>query len=85
MLEAEQAVNGGNVGLVYQDSLTRRQNFCDIVNSIWGLGIWCEPSESVLGIDQNMDGAAYDVNNAPIEGGDDGFNSNNSGSNDTAV
>ena len=84
MLEAEQAVNGGNVGLVYQDSLTRRQNFCDIINSIWGLGIWVEPSESVLGMDQNMDGAAYDVNDAPIEGGDD-VGSNSTGSNDTTI
>jgi len=83
MLEAEQAVNGGNVGLVYQDSLTRRQNFCDIINSIWGLGIWVEPSESVLGMDQNMDGAAYDVSENDVIGGDDG--SYSTGSNDTTV
>lgn len=72
MLQAEAAVNGGNVGLVYQDSLTRRQEFCDIINSIWGLGIWVEPSESVLGLDQNMDGVAFDINNAPLEGEDNG-------------
>jgi len=60
MLEAEQDMNSGNVGLVYQDGLTLRQNFCDIVNSIWGLGISCEPSECVLGIDSNMDGAICD-------------------------
>ena len=83
ILEAEQAVNGGNVGLVYQDSLTRRQEFCDIVNSIWGLGIWCEPSESVIGMDGNMDGFAYDVNNASVEGGDS--ENYNSGSSDTSI
>ena len=55
MLEAEAEMNDGNVGLVYQDGLTIRQKFCDIVNSIWGLGIWCEPSECVLGIDRNGD------------------------------
>lgn len=71
MLEAEQEVNTGNVGLVYQDSLTLRQKFCDIINSIWGLGIWCEPSESVLGLDNNMDGYGYDIDDAPIEGGTD--------------
>ena len=60
MLEAEQQMNEGNVGLVYQDGLTLRQKFCDIVNSIWGLGIWCEASETVVGVDQNMDGEISD-------------------------
>jgi hypothetical protein len=60
MLESEQQMNEGNVGLVYQDGLTLRQKFCDIVNSIWGLGIWCEASEIVVGIDQNMDGEIAD-------------------------
>lgn len=55
MLESEQQMNEGNVGLVYQDGLTLRQKFCDIVNSIWGLGISCEASEIVVGVDQNFD------------------------------
>lgn len=38
----------------YQDGLTLRQKFCDIVNSIWGLGIWCDISEQALGIDQDL-------------------------------
>lgn len=50
MLEAEQNMNDGNVGLVYQDGLTIRQRFCDIVNSIFGLGIWCEPDPNVIGM-----------------------------------
>lgn len=49
-----------NVGLVYQDGLTIRQKFCDIVNSIWGLGIWCEASETVLNTDSNLDGQISD-------------------------
>lgn len=49
-----------NVGLVYQDGLTLRQKFCDIVNSIWGLGIYCEASESVTGMDTNLDGEVSD-------------------------
>lgn len=60
MLEAEQQMNQGNVGLVYQDGLTLRQKFCDIVNSIWGLGIWCEASEVVVGVDKNMDAEISD-------------------------
>ena len=60
MLEAEQNMNAGNVGLVYQDGLTIRQRFCDIVNSIWNLGIYCEASETILNIDRNLDGEILD-------------------------
>lgn len=61
-LEGEQEMNTANVGLVYADGLAIRQNFCNIVNSIWGTNIWCMPSESVLGIDADGDGDAYDSN-----------------------
>lgn len=60
MLQAEQEMNGGAVGLVYQDGLTLRQKFCDIVNSIFPLGIWCEPAEPSIGADMDMDGMVYD-------------------------
>ena len=74
VLEGEQAVNGGPVGLVMQDGLSIRQNFCNIVNSIWGLGVWCEPSENINGMDMDGDGNAYDDNldgsNGGVEGGD---------------
>lgn len=60
MLESEQEMNEGNVLLAYQDGLTIRQNFCDIVNIIWGLGISCEASECVLGYDANGDGLTND-------------------------
>ena len=61
-LEEEQEMNTSTVGLVYADGLAIRQNFCNIVNSIWGTAIWCEPSESVLGVDNNGDGKSYDEN-----------------------
>lgn len=61
MLGAEQAMagGGGSTGLVLQDSLTARQKFCDIVNSIWGLGISVEASENCVG-DTNFDGFMSD-------------------------
>ena len=62
-LETEQEMNDSTVGLVYADGLAIRQNFCNIVNSIWGTSIWCMPSESVLGGDVDGDGDAYDSNN----------------------
>lgn len=61
VLQAEQEMNAGNVGLIMQDSLTLRQHFCNIINSIWGLGIWCEPSETSIGIDKDLDGLIMDT------------------------
>lgn len=60
-LESEQAMNTGTSGLVYQDGLSIRQHFCDIVNSIWDLGIWCEPSENAIQMDMSGDGMAMDM------------------------
>lgn len=62
VLESEQQMNAGNIGLILRDSLKIRQDFCDIVNSIWNLGIWCEASETVLNADINGDGIASDSN-----------------------
>lgn len=62
-LVSEQEMNaagGGSVGLIMQDGLSIRQRFCDIVNSIWGIGIWCDVSETVSGTDKNMDGELSD-------------------------
>ena len=70
VLQAEEEVNNTSVGQVFQDGLSIRQNFCNIVNSIWGCAIWCEPSQNVLGIDRDGDGVAYDEN---AEGEHSGF------------
>lgn len=56
MLESENEMNSGKVGLVYQDGLTLRQEFCDIVNSIWGLNIYVAPSDTVVSVDGDFDG-----------------------------
>lgn len=62
LLNAENEVNQSNVGLVYQDGLSIRQNFCNVVNSIWDLGIWCEASENETMNDINGDGQLTDEN-----------------------
>lgn len=59
-LEQEQAINNTPVGLVMQDAVSQRQRFCNIVNSIWGLNIWYEPSENISSADINGDGVTYD-------------------------
>ena len=71
VLEAEQEMNQGCVGLINQDGLTLRQTFCNIVNSITGLGTWCEISENVIGVDENMDGLIGDEQDGqmPVDNG----------------
>ena len=61
-LQSEADLNGGPVGLVLQDGLSIRQNFCNIVNSIWGIGIWCEPAQNIMGMDNDGDGAIDEDN-----------------------
>lgn len=42
------------------DGLKLRQDACNIINSIWGLGIWCEISETAEHVDKNGDMLADD-------------------------
>lgn len=60
MLQNEQAMNDGKASSVLQDRLNNRQRFCDIVNSIWGLGLYPEIGEGAIGADRNMDGEMVD-------------------------
>lgn len=78
-LQSEADINGGPVGLVLQDGSSIRQNFCNIVNSIWGLGIWCEPAENISGADLNGDGLIYDRNENGESTGVDDSNSSDGG------
>ena len=58
MLEAEQEMNAGNVGLIADDGLENRQWFAAIVNTWFGLEMDCHISETVIGVDMNGDGYA---------------------------
>lgn len=46
-LQSEQELIIDNTDLVYQDGLIIRRHFCDLVNNIWHLGIWCEECNTV--------------------------------------
>lgn len=59
-LKGEEQANESSTSLAMQDGLTLRQRFCDIVNSIWDLGIWCERAEMVTMSDNNGDGLIGD-------------------------
>lgn len=59
--ESQYAVNStGSTNFVLADRLRNRQSFCDIVNSIWGLNIWCDYKNFA---NPTMDkGVSYDNN-----------------------
>lgn len=63
---------GANIGAVLNDGLLIRQHFCNIVNSIWGLGIWCEISENISQLDVDGDGITYERENEESESVDYG-------------
>lgn len=72
MLESENQMNAGNIGLIMRDRVQNRQDACNIINSIWGLGMWYEPSEVVTNLDMNGDyqlGSNEDMNSN--QGGSD--------------
>lgn len=77
-LQSEADMAGGPVGLVLQDGLAQRQEFCNIVNSIWGVNIWCEIAQNVAGMDNDGDGAIDEDNsdgaNTGVEGGESNDN-----------
>ena len=58
--DSQTQMNSGSPSDVYHNGLMIRQNFCDIVNSIWGLGIACEASEYNSGVDLDGDGTTDD-------------------------
>ena len=47
-------MNDGSNSLVYDDGLYQRQKFCDMVNAVWDLGIWCEASAEAMGMSDPM-------------------------------
>lgn len=59
-LQTEQQMNMGHVSSVLQDGLTLRQNFCDMVNSLFPLGVWCEIGEGTADYDRDMNGLIGD-------------------------
>ena len=67
ILESEMAINSSSVYSPLEDGLKIRQRFCNIVNSIFGTSLWCEPSEAALKVDIDGDGFDYDRVDTPEE------------------
>lgn len=66
MLNSEVTNTQGNTGLIMNDELSNCQMFCDIANSIWGLDMDANVSETITGVDSNMD-MSIENNDAPSE------------------
>lgn len=59
-VNASQTAMNAPVGFPLSDGLKLRQDACDIINSIWGVGISCETSETALSTDTDGDMVADD-------------------------
>lgn len=60
MLQSQMDMASTGVSMQYQDGLYQRQNFCNIVNSFFPIGMWCDEGETATGFDKDMDGIADD-------------------------
>ena len=66
LLEQEASVNGGPTHLILQDGLEQRLQSADIINSIWGLGVYPEIN---VGVEQMM--AGLEIDETMNEGGEE--------------
>lgn len=57
--DSENALNN-SIEFPLSDGLKLRQEACNIINSIWNIGIWCEISETAESADKNGDFFADD-------------------------
>lgn len=72
ILESENSINASNTAVALTDGLAIRQNFCNIVNSIWHLGIWCDITETAAMRDDNGDGRIDENDPAASQSGSEG-------------
>ena len=75
-LQSEQDMNSNSDNLILEDGLELRQKFCQMVNAIWGLGIWCEKNENVTEEDEEVPGEG-NQNAAGKEGGAEDYADDN--------
>ena len=65
--DLENSINYGTSSFALQDALWNRQQFCDIINSYTGFGMWVEPTEVATGADMNMDGMIGDEYDGEVD------------------
>ena len=76
-LQSEQDMNSNSDNLILEDGLELRQKFCQMVNAIWGLGIWCEKNQDIEDDqdDEQVDGEGNQ--NAMNKGGNEEYANDN--------
>lgn len=70
MLESENQMNERKSSYVLDDRKYQRQRACDLINNLFGLGIWCEPNEEALEMQEDM--YENDLDEESAEGGENG-------------
>ena len=55
-LQSENDMISTNAQTAYNDGLRNRQHWCNIINAVWGINMWCGPSETEMMSDMNGDG-----------------------------
>ena len=68
-VNASQTAMNTPVAFPLTDGLSLRQDACQLINSVWPLGIWCDISETALGADVNGDMRADDSQAPTNKGG----------------
>lgn len=78
ILQSEALNANANTGLILQDGLKLRQDFCNIVNSLFGLRIWCEitqpatlPMSQDLGLYNDLENENNGTTDNTMNEGDD--------------
>lgn len=62
MLQDEMSMNASMGSRVMDDAIKQRQNFCLLINAIWGLSVWYEASDQSMGQDMDGDGSMTEDN-----------------------
>lgn len=62
LLTAEAGMNQSNVSFILKDKMRVRQDFCDIVNAVWGIGIEWIPDPSLIPMMQQPQNQIADGN-----------------------
>lgn len=73
IIQSEADFACSNTNLVMQDGLDQRQEFCNIINALFGLNVWCEITQPLHALEPNKEqennGQDINVNNNYEQGG----------------
>lgn len=77
IIQSEADFACSNTSLVMQDGLDQRQRFCNLINGLFGLSVWCEITQPITALQPNQEQEKreplmeYGNSNSNQEGGND--------------